>query len=318
LKETAIVNSCYVVARQEIRATIREKTFILLLVIFLGMTLASTYIGWSSGHTIQSVYNSTVVFLQEQGKAIPPPPFESASHLSPLKNMIIYIVLIGTLMAITVGYLMGIRDRIAGVTRIIFSRNITKKQFLLGKVLSILFMLGSMLLIAFIVSTVSSMLLAPITFADVMRIAGFYGFSLVYLASFSFLGLSFALTRNTSAIALLSPIIIWLVITFMLPELTSALYPTASLNPILPQTDVLQSTALNAIHTAVYPLSISEQFKVVAGNILSLPYQPVIVRNFDYPFWLGYISVPIWAVVCLAVSLIAVGKFKKSQGELNE
>jgi hypothetical protein len=104
----------------------------------------------------------------------------------------------------------------------------------------------------------------------------------------------------------------------VLPELTSALDPTASLNPILPQTDVLQSTALNAIHTAVYPLSISEQFKVVTGNILTLPYQPVIVRNFDYPFWLGYISVPIWAVVCLAVSLMAVGKFKQSQGELNE
>jgi len=310
--------SCYIVARQEIRTTMKEKTFILLLVIFMGMTLASTYIGWSSSHTIQSVYNSTVAFLQEQGKAIPPQPFESASHLSLMKNMIIYIVLIGALLAITVGYLMGIRDRRAGVTRIIFSRNITKRQFLLGKVLAILFVLGSMLLIASIVSTISSMLLSRITFADVMRIAGFYGFSLVYLAAFSFLGLSFALTRNTSTIALLSPIIIWLAITFVLPELTSALYPTASLNPILPQTDVLQSTALNAIHTAVYPLSISEQFKVVTGNILMLPYQPVVTRNFDYPFWLGYISVPIWAVVCLAVSLIAVGKFKQSQGELNE
>jgi ABC-type transport system involved in multi-copper enzyme maturation permease subunit len=312
------VNSCYVVARQEIRATMKEKTFILLLVIFLGMTLASTYIGWSSGHTIQSVYSSTVAFLQEQGKTIPPPPFESASYLFLLKNMIIYIVLIGALLAITIGYLMGIRDRRAGVTRIIFSRNITKKQFLLGKVLAILFVLDSMLLITFIVSTVSSMILASITFAGVMRIAGFYGFSLVYLAGFSFLGLSFALTRNTSTIALLSPIIIWLAITFVLPELTSALYPTASLNPVLPQTDILQSTALNAIHTTVYPLSISEQFKVVTGNILMLPYQPIIVRNFNYPFWLGYISIPIWAVVCLAVSLIAVGKFKQSQGELNE
>jgi ABC-type transport system involved in multi-copper enzyme maturation permease subunit len=312
------MDSCYVVARQEIRATMKENTFILLLVIFMGMTLASTYIGWSSGHTIQSVYNSTVAFLQEQGKAIPPPPFESASHLSLLKNMIIYIVLIGALLAITVGYLMGIRDRRAGVTRIIFSRNITKKQFLLGKVLAILFVLGSMLLIASIVSAVSSMLLSQITFTDVMRIAGFYGFSLVYLAGFSFLGLSFALTRNTSTIALLSPIIIWLAITFVLPELTSALYPTASLNPILPQTDVLQSTMLNAIHTAVYPLSISEQFKVVTGNTLMLPYQPVVTKSFDYPFWLGYISVPIWTVVCLAVSLIAVGKFKQSQGELNE
>jgi ABC-type transport system involved in multi-copper enzyme maturation permease subunit len=312
------MTSSYVVARQEIKATIKEKTFILLLVIFIGMTLASTYIGWSSGHTIQSVYNSTVAFLQTQGRAIPPPPFESISNLSLLKNMIVYIVLIGALLAITVGYLMGIRDRKAGVTRIIFSRNISKKQFLMGKVLAILFMLGSMLFIAFIVSTVSSMLLSQITFNDVIRIAGFYGFSLLYLAGFSFLGLSFALTANTGTLALLSPVIIWLAITFVLPELTSALYPTASLNPVLPQTDILQSTILNAIHIAVYPLSISEQFKVVTRNILTLPYQSVIVRNFDYPFWLGYIIIPIWTIMCLTVSLIATSKFKPSQGELNE
>jgi len=312
------MKSSYIVARQEIRATMKEKTFILLLVIFMGMILASTYIGWSSGHIIQSVYNSTITFIQEQGGTVPPPPFESASSLSLLKNMIIYIVLIGALLAITIGYLMGIRDRRAGVTRIIFSRNITKKQFLLGKVLAILFVLGSMLLIASIVSTVSSMLLARITFADVMRIAGFYGFSLMYLTSFSLLGLLFALIGKTSTIALLSPIVIWLAMTFVLPELTSALYPTASLNPILPQTDVLQNSALNAIHTAVYPLSISEQFKVVAGNILMLPYEPVATRSFDYPLWLGYVSVPIWAVVCFAVSLMGVGKFQQSQGELNE
>ena len=306
------------VARQEIRAITKEKTFVLLLVIFIGMTLASTYIGWSSHHTIQNVYDSSIQLLQEEGKPVPPPPFESATQLSLVKNMIIYIVLIGALLAITLGYLTGIRDRKAGVTRIIFSRNITRRQFLLGKVLAVLFVLGCMLLIALMVSVVSLMVLSSLTFGDVMRIAGFYGFSLMYLVGCALLGLLFALMRKTSTIALLGPVIIWLAITFVIPELTSALYPTASLNPTLPQTDVLQSTALNAIHTAVYPLSISEQFKVVAEHILMLPQQQVVTRSFDYPFWLGYISIPIWAALCLAYSFIAMGKFNQSQGELNE
>ena len=306
------------VARQEIRAILKEKTFLLLLVIFIGMTLASTYIGWSSAHTIQSVYDSTVSLLVEQGKAVPPPPFEGASHLSLLKNMVIYVVLIGALLAITIGHLMGIRDRKAGVTRLIFSRNITKRQFLLGKVMAILCVLGSMLAAALMVSTVSSALLSGITFTDVMRIAGFYGFALVYLAGFAFLGLSFALTRKTSTLALLVPLIIWLAITFVLPELTSALSPTASLNPTLPQTDVLQSPVLSAIHTAVYPISISEQFKVVTENILLVPFNPAITRSFDYPLWLGYVIVPLWTIACLAGSYITIGKFNQSQGELNE
>ena len=311
------MRSSYVVARQEIRAITKEKTFVLLLVIFIGMTLASTYIGWSSHHTIQNVYDSSIQLLQEEGKPVPP-PFESATQLSLVKNMIIYIVLIGALLAITLGYLTGIRDRKAGVTRIIFSRNITRRQFLLGKVLAVLFVLGCMLLIALMVSVVSLMVLSSLTFGDVMRIAGFYGFSLMYLVGFALLGLLFALMRKTSTIALLGPVIIWLAITFVIPELTSALYPTASLNPTLPQTDVLQSTALNAIHTAVYPLSISEQFKVVAEHILMLPQPQVVTRSFDYPFWLGYISIPIWAALCLAYSFIAMGKFNQSQGELNE
>jgi ABC-type transport system involved in multi-copper enzyme maturation permease subunit len=281
------------------------------------MTLASTYIGWSSAHTIQSVYNSTAALLQGQGKAVPP-PFAGPSHLSLLKNMVIYVVLIGALLAITIGHLMGIRDRKAGVTRLIFSRNITKQQFLVGKMLAILIVLGSMLLVASSVSAISSMLLSRITFTDVMRIGGFYSFALVYLAGFAFLGLSFALTRKTSTLALLIPLIIWLSITFVLPELTSALSPTASLNPTLPQTDVLQSPVLNAIHTAVYPLSISEQFKVLTENILLVPYSPVVTRSFDYPFWLGYVVVPLWTLACLATSSIAIGKFNQSQGELNE
>jgi ABC-type transport system involved in multi-copper enzyme maturation permease subunit len=312
-----MTSSC-VVAGQEIRAILREKTFILLLVIFMGMTLASTYIGWSSAHTIQSVYDSTVSLLAEQGSSIPPPPFAGASHLSLLKNMIIYVVLIGALLAITVGYLIGVRDRRAAVTRIIFSRNITKQQFLVGKVLAILFALGSILLAASIVSTVSSMLLSQITSTDLVRIASFYGFSLVYLVGFAFLGLSFALTRKTSTLALVIPIIIWVAITFVLPELTSALCPTASLNPTSLQTDVLPSPVLNAIHRAVYPLSISEQFKVVTERILLLPSQPVGTSNSSYPFWLGYVAVPIWTIACLITSFLAIGKLNPSQAELNE
>jgi ABC-type transport system involved in multi-copper enzyme maturation permease subunit len=313
-----MIASSYVVARQEIKAILKEKTFLLLLIIFISMTLASTYIGWSSAHTIQSVYDSTVTLLVEQGKAIPPPPFAEASHLSLLKNMIIYIVLIGALLAIIIGHLMGIRDRKAGVIRIIFSRNITKRQFLHGKVLAILFVLSSMFLAALIVSAVSSALLSHISFSEVIRITVFYGFALVYLAGFAFLGLSFALTRKTSTLALMAPLIIWLAITFVLPVLTSALFPTASLNPTLPQTDILQSPLLSAIHTAVYPLSISEQFKVVTENILMVPFNPAVTGNFDYPFWLGYLAIPLWTIACLVTSFTAISSLKQSQGELYE
>jgi hypothetical protein len=65
-------------------------------------------------------------------------------------------------------------------------------------------------------------------------------------------------------------------------------------------------------------MSISEQFKVLTENILLVPYSPLVTRSFDYPFWLGYVVIPLWTLACLLTSLIAIGKFNQSQGEINE
>lgn len=307
-----------IVASQEIGAIFRQKTFILLLVIFIGMTLASTFIGWFSVHTIQSVYDWTVTLLTSQGKAAPPPPFANATHLSLLKNMVIYVVLIAALLAIIVGHMMGIRDRKAGVIRLIFSRNITQRQFLWGKVLGMVVVLGGLLLAAAVISIVSSALLARLTFTDMARVLSFYGVSFLYLIGFSLFGLVFGLTRRTGTLALLVPLMFWLAITFVLPELSSALSPTASLNPTLPQADINQSAVLNVIHTVIYPFSISEQFKTITEVILQAPSGMAITGLFVYPSWLGYLMLPLWTLGSLLYSFKAMKKFRPSQGDLYE
>jgi hypothetical protein len=81
------MQSC-VIAYNEVRSLIRERTVLLLLVIFLLMTVLSAYIGWSSHHTMEQVYAASVEQLHIQGKEIPPSPFAEATPLSLLKNMI--------------------------------------------------------------------------------------------------------------------------------------------------------------------------------------------------------------------------------------
>ena len=49
--------------------------------------------------------------------------------------MIIYVILIGGLLAISTGYAAGMRERKAGVLKLLFSRPISKEDFLLGKLL---------------------------------------------------------------------------------------------------------------------------------------------------------------------------------------
>ena len=70
-----------------------------LLGVLLLMTALSGFIGWSSHATIIRVYDETVRTLTAAGKPAPPNPFSAQPRLSLLNNMIIYVPLIGALLA---------------------------------------------------------------------------------------------------------------------------------------------------------------------------------------------------------------------------
>lgn len=301
----------YTIAHNEVRSLFREKTFLLLLIIFIGMSLASTYIGWSAQHTVTSIYSASAMQLQSEGSPVPPSPFADLPHLFLLKNMIIYVVLIGALLAINIGHSAGMRERKAGVVKILFSRPVQKRDFLIGKILGISFVLMAIMILAAIVSIVSTFFLTSLNFHDIVGILGFYGISFIYLSGFALLGLSFALSKNNSVIALLIPLIIWVAITFVLPELASALYPTSSLNPTLPKTGVLQSPVLQTIHSVVYPFSISEHYEGIARYSLGLP---TALNNANEAIFIMFA----WALLCLGLCYVSLSLFNKSEGEIHE
>jgi hypothetical protein len=58
----------------------------------------------------------------------------------------------------------------------------------------------------------------------------------------------------------------WLVITFVVPQFTSGLRPTASLNPIVDP--VSTSQTFFKITAKARPFSVVEQYKAVSGRIL--------------------------------------------------
>jgi ABC-type transport system involved in multi-copper enzyme maturation permease subunit len=198
-----------------------------------------------------------------------------------------------------------------GVLKLLFSRPVGKNEFLIGKLLGISFVLAIVMLLAAAISAVSSAVLVSLTAGDMIHLFSFYGFSLVYLLGFAFIGFSSALVKEDEVIALLIPIIFWITITFVLPQLTSALYPTGSLNPTLPQTDILNSPALQTLQDAVYPFSISQHYKEAASTILDIK-----ATGTDAPVQSGIINVAViffWMLLGLAASFAAVYSFDKSR-----
>jgi hypothetical protein len=107
-----------VIARQHVSALARRKTFVLMLGVLLLMTALSGYIGWSSHNTITNVYEETVRTLTAAGATAPDNPFDAEPRLALLNNMIIYVPVIGALLAIVIGHLSVVAARQAGVTRV--------------------------------------------------------------------------------------------------------------------------------------------------------------------------------------------------------
>ncbi|NOX16630.1 MAG: hypothetical protein GXP61_11535, partial [Epsilonproteobacteria bacterium] len=240
-------------------------------------------------------------------------PF-SQEPLIIIKNMIIYMVLIGALLSITFGHIIGINDRKAGVTRILFSNSFSKNSFLMGKSISTLSALFLAIVLSFFISIASLFLVGVFSFTNLVNVFEFYLLSFVYLAGFAFLGIYFAIKTNSSTKAILLPLLLWIIITFALPEISSALYPTSSLNPVLPQTNLLDSPILANIHKIVYPFSISEQYKELSANILGFTQNtPTNISRYSS---LGHIgSLAVWFFTTFFMSFIAVKKYDTSKGD---
>jgi ABC-type transport system involved in multi-copper enzyme maturation permease subunit len=206
--------------------------------------------------------------LAIEGKPAPPNPFDVKPRLSLLSNMTIYIPLIGALLAIVVGHLAIVSDRAAGSVRLIFSRPVRRSTYLWGKLAGIGGALLVILATSFLLSVVSLAIVnnSPPTAVELGRLVLFFILSLAYMVLFALIGMATALVVRSRSLGLLVALGIWMIVTFMVPQFTSGLRPTASLNPIV---DPVSTSQLFFRVTAyLRPLSISEQYRAASAAIL--------------------------------------------------
>lgn len=86
------------------------------------------------------------------------------------------------------------------------------------------------------------------------------------MTAFALVGMVMVLLAKRRSLALLSAVGAWLIVTFAIPQFTSGLRPSASLNPI---TDpVSTSQRFFEITAKARPFSVVEQYKAASGRIL--------------------------------------------------
>lgn len=258
-----------VIARQQVQSLVRQRVFLATAGILLLMTALAGVIGWSSHDTIVRVYDQATIYLADQGRPAPPNPFDLKPTLSLLSNMVIYVPLIGALLALVVGHLSVADDETNGLGRLIFTRPISRASYLAGKALAVAVVLAATMVACLVVSLVALLLVngtAP-TATEVGRLGLFYALSWLYLEAFALVGMVTVLLTSRRPLALLVALGVWLIVTFALPEFTSGLHPVASLNPIVDP--VSTSQTFFRITSKAASLSVFEQYKNASAQILA-------------------------------------------------
>lgn len=209
-----------IILKKEITDALKNKLFLMILGMLLVLTIVSVVLGAYQVKANLDAYNQSVTFLKSLGKT----DFPSAPNLNPLaasKNFVNYIGLLGALMAIILGNAAIVKEKRNGTLKLILSRQIFRDKYLNGKILGNLTLLFSISMVTFIISLASVVFIgtATLTFDDVTRMFAFFIISFLYMSVFLILGVLLAVAMQNGNKALLVTVIIWLVISFILPQI---------------------------------------------------------------------------------------------------
>lgn len=255
------------IASQQSLILRRQHVTLVGLATMLAVTVMAGILGWSSHHTIVRVFDEAVRLQAAAGQPAPPNPFLLRPSLSLLSNMVVYVPLIGALLALVVGHLALAEDQGQATGRLMFTRQVSRTQYALGKILAAARFLAVTMVACAVVSIAALLVVnRALSASDVGRLAGFYVLSWAYLTVFALVGMVTALLARRRSLALLSGMGVWLVITFVIPQVTSGLRPTQSLNPLTEA--VGTSQAFFRVTQQAQPLSIVEQYKTASGTVL--------------------------------------------------
>ena len=291
--------------QQELIGSSRERMPQALLIVFLGMVSVSSLIGWISNRTVTEVYEK----VREAGMTTSENPFTHVSPLSYARNDVIYIVLIGALLAIVLGVSSILRGRKARIMDLVLSRPIDVQVYLMAKLTGVSLWLAVVMLAAGVIgwASISVIYGHPLSVDDTFRLLAFFGVSWLFLQVWVALGMVSGLYAGRETTALLVPIVAWSVVTFVAPQLGTAVLPVSLLNPVpaIP----IEGGPFTAVHAVLAPISLGEDLKTAGG---------VLLRNDAVTGNAGVAVVGIVIALAIGVVLLLATRRERLRSELRE
>lgn len=296
----------------ELRTLAREGTFSTLLGVFSAVTLFSVFIGWSTRSTTLAIYAATVATLKAAGVShIAPNPLLGVSTLAIFNNLIIYTLLVGALLAIVIGHRSFVRDRKAGVVPLLLSRPAGRPLYIAGKLCGISAALLFVLLGMLVVSALSALFIPALHLSggEFLSLAAFYATSFLYLAFFAALGLLFGVYMSNESLALLAPVLAWIAVVFILPELSTGQNPVSLLNPVtLAHAPRAAGAFFSSARSILNPFSLGQDYTALALHFLRISSGPLDIG--------AILTLAAASIVAGAVCVFALQKYSTAADQM--
>lgn len=210
-------------ARKEVKTAFRDNIFLIIIGLFVLLSIISVYIGSSTKNAELQAYQDILQLLKGQGTTNLPSLPEIYS-LSVLKNIISYVSMIGAVVAIFLGYETFSGERSKGTLKLIAARPVYKDQIVTGKLLGGGMVIGILLGIILVFNLALFAIVAGITpdINEVIRLLCFFILAFVYMMVFYTATMYVSLKTNDSALGFMLMMIIWLAVSFVLPQLADS------------------------------------------------------------------------------------------------
>lgn len=210
----------FIVAQKEYRDAWREKLVVTLIaclgvLIVVSIVVATIQIGIDV-----TAYQQALLKLQSSGQTsvLTPPQY---SPLQMLRSSIEYLEIIGAIFAIVLGYTSIARERTSGALKLVFSRAITRTEFLTGKLIGNLAIIATIVISFCIFAYLSILVLGQVQLSPVellkLTVAGII--SIVYLMIFYCLAALLASRVKSLLNGLVIALVFWVSFVLILPQI---------------------------------------------------------------------------------------------------
>jgi ABC-type transport system involved in multi-copper enzyme maturation permease subunit len=294
-------NKIFVIAEKEIKDALRNKIFLVLLLLLAGLIMVSILVSTLVFRSQVTQYQTSLELLKSLGKE----PANTAPQFFPLnllRGAVDYLEIVGALLAIVLGYLSVAKEKNTKTLALVLTRPVSKTSVITGKLLgNYLLILALTVAVGFII-WLALLLIGSVALnaAEWLKL-----FLVVLLASFyltAFFSLAFVLSLAQKYIinGLVLSFLVWLTFVLILPQIGDTMDPDnqvpggffAALTLGKPSEQALMKkfNSYESIRTGLEQLSITKHFERFAFALFGIKKQyngvplPDILSEKTYDF----------------------------------